>query len=638
MLHQIVISDDDVRYSENILLPSSATFDSERVAFLKNLSSIDLQACPGSGKTTCLLAKLLIIGRQMPFDDGGGILVLSHTNVTVDKIKSTISKHCPHLFEYPNYIGTIQSFVDHFLAIPYYQQKYGHLPYRIDNDIYHEKLWIPKDAWGWLSNRQDKDKILHNLRFETDGRLTSSSKLPGNTTQTYKALAKMKEKLLMNGYLCYEDAFCLAECYLQKYPNIIGIMQERFCAVFIDEMQDTDSRQISVLNKLFPEGNQTMIQRIGDQNQAVYSHDVKSENVWMPKEDYLELNGSMRLSKSIADTIKNISLEPQELVGVDKERNIKPKLLIYNDKTIKQVPDKYKELIIVYDLHKVRNPVFKAIGWRRTDPGENKIHLASYFSDECISSKKSAIDHADLGSYFLIDEKKMAQEGLYEPRKHILNAICKVLRLANIRKDNGAAYSMRSLLTFLKSENEDQYNLLNGKLYNWSMALYNKEDICNEVADYIEKLLRDVFSITSLNTKVIDFMKARESQRPEVESGKAQSANVLNYTADGKEIQILIDTIHGVKGETHTATLYLETYYYNDAGKSYESQRLIEQIKGNRIKGKIGKRIMESLKMAYVGMSRPTDLLCFAVHQDHLTEDDFSELEANWDIIPLCDD
>jgi len=78
-----------------------------------------LEAVPGSGKTTALLAKLLILERKMPFENGSGILVLSHTNTAVDEIKNKLEKVAPKLFKFPNFIGTIQSFVDTFLTKPY---------------------------------------------------------------------------------------------------------------------------------------------------------------------------------------------------------------------------------------------------------------------------------------------------------------------------------------------------------------------------------------------------------------------------------------------------------------------------------------------------------------------------------------
>lgn len=140
MFPAIEITDADINYAESILLSTGKVFDDERRDFIRNLSTIDLQAVPGSGKTTALLAKLLILETKLPFENGSGILILSHTNAAIDEIKEKIQQHCPKLFRYPNFIGTIQSFVNEFLAIPYYVLKIGKKPTRIDQDIYLDQM------------------------------------------------------------------------------------------------------------------------------------------------------------------------------------------------------------------------------------------------------------------------------------------------------------------------------------------------------------------------------------------------------------------------------------------------------------------------------------------------------------------
>jgi len=65
------------------------------------------------------LAKLVILANRMPFEDGRGICVLTHTNVAIDLIKEKLGAGASMLFTHPNFFGTIQSFVDRFLAIPF---------------------------------------------------------------------------------------------------------------------------------------------------------------------------------------------------------------------------------------------------------------------------------------------------------------------------------------------------------------------------------------------------------------------------------------------------------------------------------------------------------------------------------------
>ena len=94
------------------------------------------------------------------------------------------------------------------------------------------------------------------------------------------------------------------------------------------------------------------------------------------------------------------------------------------------------------------------------------------------------------------------------------------------------------------------------------------------------------------------------------------------------DIEIEIATVHAVKGETHAATLYLETFF----NKYYESERLKEQFKGNAYRG-TDDDTLKSLKVVYVGMSRPRYLLCVAIQKDRFHKMDCQELRDIWDVI-----
>lgn len=86
-------------------------------------------------------------------------------------------------------------------------------------------------------------------------------------------------------------------------------------------------------------------------------------------------------------------------------------------------------------------------------------------------------------------------------------------------------------------------------------------------------------------------------------------------------MEVQIGTIHSVKGKTLTAVLYLETFYQGH--DSYESKSLENQFKKEKFieSRNTGKAYhIQSAKMVYVGFSRPTDLLCFAVYRDRFNE------------------
>ena len=89
--------------------------DEDRIAVLTSQVSIDVQACPGSGKTTLVAAKLMLLAQKWP-SEHQGICVLSHTNVAKDQIIDRLVRsnivEARRLLEYPHFIGTIQEFVN----------------------------------------------------------------------------------------------------------------------------------------------------------------------------------------------------------------------------------------------------------------------------------------------------------------------------------------------------------------------------------------------------------------------------------------------------------------------------------------------------------------------------------------------
>lgn len=638
----IQVTDNAIKYAEKILLLAGIAFDEQRINFIKNLTTIDLQAVPGSGKTTALLAKLLILEKHLPFQDGSGILVISHTNTAVDEIKEKISVHCPRLFNYPNFVGTIQSFVDQFLAMPFYANIYKRKTYRIDDDIYVENVYAPGKAKAWLNNNpNNKDKVLYESRLNEKDELTIGFNYSGDfplkskTSDTYISILEMKQMLLERGVLCFDDAYFLAIKAIRKYPILKRLLQRRFRYVFVDEMQDMDKHQHDLLEGIFyNDGNSSSIyQRIGDKNQAIFGERgaVKQENFWNSSgRTVLNIDGSCRFSKEIADVVQCFSLERQDIKGNSSHRSIKPHLLIYADNTIKNVLPRFIEIVqnkqSSAEIPSPAERAIKAIGWRKSSDGAKKVVIKDYFPEFNADAKSTKVDYSNLKDYILARDNNLSKKSLGFIRKNILNAFLRMLRYEEIRDSDGIHFTQSRLFRFLEEASNDTYLELRLKLFLWCRNIYrgNSVMVFEEMKEYFPKILHNIFGKKEMSQKTKDFINERDSKSAGSSEDSASSDERNNiYRYNGIEVEV--GTIHSIKGETHSATLYLETYYHNDNRRpgnciSYESQRLKEYFKGNRTTGNEGKRVKESLKMAYVGMSRPTHLLCVAVHRDRVKD------------------
>lgn len=63
-------TDNEIKRAHDVLLKGKNPFDKSRENIIKENSSCYVQACPGSGKTTALLAKLVILSNKMPLSEG----------------------------------------------------------------------------------------------------------------------------------------------------------------------------------------------------------------------------------------------------------------------------------------------------------------------------------------------------------------------------------------------------------------------------------------------------------------------------------------------------------------------------------------------------------------------------------------
>lgn len=128
-------TDEEIKIAHDILLKDKKPFDSNKVNIIKEDSSCYVQACPGSGKTTTLLAKLIVLANKMPLPEGKGICVLTHTNVAIDEIKAKLGTKADVLFRYPNFFGTIQTFLHKYVTAAALHYFYGSQITYVDDDV-----------------------------------------------------------------------------------------------------------------------------------------------------------------------------------------------------------------------------------------------------------------------------------------------------------------------------------------------------------------------------------------------------------------------------------------------------------------------------------------------------------------------
>jgi DNA helicase-2/ATP-dependent DNA helicase PcrA len=627
---RIIINDADISWAESILLPSGKHFDEEQKAVIRSFETKDILACPGSGKTKALLAKLLILSRQMPLENNRGICVLTHTNVAINEIKSHAYFASQKLFNYPNHFGTIQSFVDKYLAIPAYILRFSKRPVYIDDEVFNSVIERSYNnlhaARTWLDRKREGGlEYLQRLRFNKNNFCISpeidKQAFINTNKPTYIEINSLKLRILDWGYLCYEDAYSLAFEYIREHPCIRELISKRFAYVFIDEMQDSSTIQSELLNKILI--NNVVVQKIGDLNQSIFDYDAALECGWTINDNRtMCITGSKRFPSSIASKVENFCVRWQSIMGNGRQNGITPVIIVYDDNTIQQVLNKFGEIIIRNNLHLHEKRIFKAVGWRGK-PHDRERTIPSYWDGYSKEIKVKRTEFSNLKSYLAPQHDSfISSKGVNFYKKRLVEAFLKCLRIAEIT-DNERTFTDKKLQRYISENNPDFYKAFRVRLAKWCLQIHKQEDVFEEIKNYLTNEFREFFNY-QVNGEFTNFINSSDLEADNYEI--LQSNNIYKYSSGATEIEIEVSTIHGVKGETHTATCYLETFF-----DGYDIKRIINYMKGEYAVPQ-RKRVIQNLKMAFVGMSRPSHLLCIAAHRDSIFGQEEALGKCGWDV------
>lgn len=627
------ITDDEILNIEHRLLPQGSRFSLEAKKILKCMQSKEIIACPGSGKTTLLMAKLDLLATRLPFDNNRGICVLSHTNVAIDEIKKRLGDKAKTILSYPNYVGTIQSFIHRFIVTTYLMTKYkAHSLVVLEDARYEEELWktylrnigsltslraVINRNVKQSSHISSEKEFLASLYFDEEGKLKSvygGHSLANKGTNTNDQFKLLNVWMRHKGIIRYKEAYILAsEAIAELGLAIKELLNLRFQFVFIDEYQDCSKQQVNIIDFLFKDSN-TVIQKIGDCDQAIYnSVQVDGDSTWNVSEDALKLKGSNRYHQQIADVLNKLNTSGLAIESLTSFEEIKPVLFVYEPQAIDKVLPSFAEEIIENDLNKKTLGIYKAIGMIKNGTG---VILGDYYSQYQPNDVQKELYLEDfIYQMYEVKNQRIAVDIL----KQVIEIFFRVFYLVEKKNTEGRRYTKTSLYKMLcEYEGIDFKEWMVEIIELISLDREGKRiiDVKSKIVELIKKILNEdelskVQTFISNSSKPIVGLLANSSKK-----------NIWTFEDDDCErIEVQVTTVHKVKGETHSATLYLET----EMNRGSDLKRIMPLFKGNLLGNK---SIYEkSRKIAYVGMSRPTHLLCVAMQEKTYVgnEDVFAE-------------
>lgn len=582
------ITDEEIEKAYELLFNKKVDFDIEREKVIKSMESCYIESVPGSGKTTTLVIKLLILVDKL--NKGNyekGICVLTHTNVGINIIKKKLGKKGDILFNYPNFVGTLQSFIDTYLAIPCYKEKFKKQVILIDDDYSDKYVNVNKLKWYLEKNNIELKNVYYDFRKE----IFVGTKLKDKNKDSYKSLYSRIEK----GILKYSEAIQLGKIYLDKHPILKKYFSERFSLVLVDEMQDTKEMDFEILENLFDK-EKTVVQYTGDSNQNI-NNGTKD---WNKGDFKYNMNSSKRFGANIAEFL-NIIKNDDKIKGNQEIQDFKPILFLYNEKILLEnekngnniIFDKYIEVIKSRNLDMKEKPIFKVIGriGKKRDE-ENKVSIYNYFKN--FQSKSNP-------NKDVLFETVKNRNNFQSSTKQIIHRIKNEMNYF-LRK-NKIEYGLNDILK--DDKNKIELHLI---IYNY-LKRKNIDELNRRMDNFLEEKIEDKID-NKFNFEDKIFCKDEEE-------------NV--YSKNG--IKLEIDTVNGVKGETHTATLYLETFFQKNDVESF----FRDFFENKEIK----KQAKERNNYLYVGCSRPKYLLCIACKNCDIITKYKEELKEIFEIINL---
>lgn len=625
--------------------------DGERIAVLKEVQSCDVQAGPGSGKTTLLSAKLAILAKKWPYRDRG-ICVLSHTNVARREIEQKLSRSpgLRRLLQYPHFIGTIQTFVDQFLAIPFLRRERVEVT-AVDNDRFAARAWVTlgqKFAKAPYAIRQfcrgDDDRaraIVASLRLDgahmgVTHSMQKVSRFPGPASQTGQALIAVKQALREEGYFRYDDMFAFAEACLFKVPYVAPALRCRFPWVFVDELQDTSAMQDSVIEQVFA-ADGCVFQRFGDKNQAIFDFDADSDDgqSLFGRRKTLFLNGTHRFGQSIANLVSRLTaVEPQKLVGnplcpncehtvfVFERAAVKRLIPLFGDLVLKTVP---QEILQKQSVCVVGNRVNSAHHVKDNFPAFLGDYVDAYVSPK---ATKPATPDTFLG-YIVEARKKWTEAGTgAEPYNSAISGILALVRRAGTNEADAPRTKTALHQALLQSGCFAPFQKLIWSLLNPVTALDD------HLWTKCMKELSVILGLSKPTREMLGFLVWENCSGAAPTSGAKSAVKAENtylHRAGGASLPIRFDSIHGVKGETHAATLVVETF-----AKQHDLKELLPVLTAEKHGSQLKDSLRSHCKRVFVAMSRPSHLLCLAICAEHIGAPQIAALEANgWKVVKV---
>lgn len=270
----------------------------EQEAACRTPKNVLLTACPGSGKTRTLTRRLAYQAAQNPVSERWNIAI-TFTNRAADEIASRLEEMDVDLSNI--WTGTIHQFCMQFVIRPY-------------------SMYSPRLCKGYsIIDEHTQQEYYKSIAKDLKIRLEPFA----DPLQIPAIVAAYETQLAENKEIDFEMILRFSDEILSRYAFIYENIASVINSFLIDEFQDTNERQYSIIAKIFRANRSINLMFVGDVNQAIYGSlggvaKCKAELDALFDTTFTEmsLTGCYRSTQHVVDLYKNFEVSKTGVCAV----------------------------------------------------------------------------------------------------------------------------------------------------------------------------------------------------------------------------------------------------------------------------------------------------------------------------------
>ena len=275
-----------------------------------------ITACPGSGKTRTIIAKVLNCITELT-GTPRKVACITYTNTAVHEIENRILSSGASPDDGCYEVSTIHAFCQANILGKYHSMtkvyKDGYTVLPSDHDTY--SLIVNKVGDRYRLNSYERSQ------FELLGRKPDGTPISGVVPKE-AALAFWYE-LQIHGYIDFCNIVYHSYLLVSQNPSIAHNLSCRFAYILIDEFQDTSSLQVELLCLIHNVGH-TKFFLVGDPEQSIYSfagaeRDLMNDFSQVIEAKGFPVSGNFRATQPLVDSAERLISRQPPMISVSNK-------------------------------------------------------------------------------------------------------------------------------------------------------------------------------------------------------------------------------------------------------------------------------------------------------------------------------